>query len=330
MLLKDAVVRDFLDEGDKDASPREEEPRPGIRPSKTVVGSGTMSTIWQRLLRRTVHREPNPFYAPLDYGRAYEDLDPRKMAKEVVSATERRKKAQREYLRNHPNYNVSLFLFRPSNPIRRLCQRIVGPGRGGDRIEGLAPSVPIWYAFSAFVYAAIIAMVLLACVTTPLYQREYFTTHEFSVRNWFVWTDMGFAVLFTFEALVKVIADGFFWTPNAYFRGSWGFIDGIVLLTLWVNVATSLLNEGQITRTVGAFKALRALRLLNVSDSTRDHFHSLIVRGWWKLFSVSLCYCRDIMLLTCTGCVCVSQLVDSIRHLRIEPLRWTIPGLQRW
>jgi hypothetical protein len=96
MLLKDAVVRDFLDEGAGDESPHEEEPRPGIRPSKTIVGSGIMSTFWQRLLRRTVHREPNPFYAPLDFGRAYEDLDPRTMAKEVVSATEKRKKAQRE------------------------------------------------------------------------------------------------------------------------------------------------------------------------------------------------------------------------------------------
>lgn len=329
MLLKDAVVRDFLDEGDGDALPGEEEPRPGIRPSKTIVGSGTMSTIWQRLLRRTGYGEPNPFYAPLDYGRAYEDLDARKMAKEVVSATEKRKRAQREYLRNNPNYNVSLFLFKPGNPIRRLCQRVVGPGRGGDRIDGLAPSVPVWYAFSAFVYAAIIAMVLLACVTTPLYQREYFTTHKFSVRNWFVWTDMGFAVVFTFEALVKVIADGFFWTPNAYFRGSWGFIDGIVLSTLWINVATSLLNEGQITRTVGAFKALRALRLLNVSDSTRDHFHSLIVRGWWKLFSVGFSPSYAVASLTRTGCIRVSQLADSVRHIRIEPLRWAIADVQR-
>ncbi|RMZ68925.1 calcium channel subunit cch1 [Pyrenophora seminiperda CCB06] len=287
MLLKDAVVRDFLDEGNGNDSPAEEDPRPGIHPAKTVVGSGIMSTWWQRLLRRIVHREPNPFYAPLDFGRAYEDLDPRRMAKEVVSATERRKKAQREYLRNHPNYNVSLFMFRVHNPIRKLCQRIVGPGRGGDRIEGVAPSVPIWYAFSAFIYAAIIAMVLLACITTPLYQRQYFMTHEFSVKNWFVWVDMGFAVLFTIEALIKVIADGFFWTPNAYFRGSWGFIDGVVLITLWINVGTSFMNEGQVTRTVGAFKALRALRLLNISDSARDHFHSLIVRGWWKLFSAA-------------------------------------------
>ncbi|KAI4924970.1 uncharacterized protein J4E92_007007 [Alternaria infectoria] len=287
MLLKDAVVRDFLDEADGSESPQEEDPRPGIRPAKTIVGSGTMSTIWQRFQRRIIHREPNPFYAPLDFGRAYEDLDPRSMAKEVVSATERRKKAQREYLRNHPNYNVSLFIFRANNPIRKLCQRVVGPGRGGDRIEGVAPSVPVWYAFSAFIYAAIIAMVLLACITTPLYQREYFMTHEFSVKNWFVWVDMGFAVLFSIEALIKVIADGFFWTPNAYFRGSWGFIDGIVLITLWVNVGTSFLNEGQVTRTVGAFKALRALRLLNISDSARNHFHALIVRGWWKLFSAA-------------------------------------------
>lgn len=288
MLLKDAVVRDFLDEGDGSESPHDDAPQPGIRPAMTLgVASGTFSSLWQQFLRRIIHREPNPFYAPLDFGRAYEDLDPRRMAKEVVSATEKRKKAQREYLRNHPNYNVSLFLFRPHNPIRKICQRIVGPGRGGDRIEGVAPSVPVWYAFSAFIYAAIIAMVLLACVTTPLYQREYFQKHEFSVQNWFVWTDLGFAVLFTIEALIKVIADGFFWTPNAYFRGSWGFIDGVVLVTLWVNVGTSLYNEGQITRTVGAFKALRALRLLNVSDSARDHFHSLIVRGWWKLFSAA-------------------------------------------
>jgi hypothetical protein len=286
MLLKDAIVRDFLNESDLN-SPNGDEPRPGIKPSRTTMGKQMYMSIWTRIKNRIVHRDPNPFYAPLDFGRAYEELDPRRMAKEVVSATERRKKAQREYLRKHPSYNVSLFLFKPNNPIRKICQRIVGPGRGGDRIEGVAPSVPVWYAFSAFIYAAIIAMVLLACVTTPLYQKDYFKTHQFSVKNWFVFTDMGFALLFSVEAIIKVIADGFFWTPNAYFRGSWGFIDGVVLVTLWVNVAASLYNEGQITRTVGAFKALRALRLLNISDSARDHFHSVILRGGWKIISAA-------------------------------------------
>jgi hypothetical protein len=129
-------------------------------------------------------------------------------------------------------------------------------------------------------------MVVLACVTTPLYQKEYFNRHTFNVRNWFVWADLAFAVIFTVEAIIKVIADGFFWTPNAYFRSSWGFIDGLVLVTFWVNVVTSLSNDGAVSRAIGFFKALRALRLLNVSDSARDTFHSLIIVAGWKILSV--------------------------------------------
>jgi len=177
-------------------------------------------------------------------------------------------------------------LFKPSNPIRRFCQRIVGPGRGSERFDGVEPSGFVWYAFSAFLYLCIIVMVILACVTTPLYQREYFLSHSFSVRNWFVFADLGFGVVFTAEAIIKIIADGFFWTPNAYYRSTWGFIDGLVLVTLWINVIASLTNDGAISRAVGAFKALRALRLLNVSDSARNTFHSLILVGGWKVLSV--------------------------------------------
>jgi voltage-dependent calcium channel len=290
MLLKDAVVKDFLDDqGDVGTSAPDDQPKT-LRTAPTVnmaVSGGILSSWWGRIVKKVSNREPNPFYSRLQFSRAYEDLDPSQMAKEVVSATERRKRAQREYLIKHPKYNVSLFIFKPHNALRRICQRIVGPGRGDKRIEGVEPSIPVWYAFSAFIYAAIVAMVLLACVTTPVFQKEYFNEHTFSVQNWFVFTDMGFAVLFTVEAAIKVIADGFFWTPNAYFRGSWGFIDGIVLITLWINVITQLLNQGDVSRIVGAFKALRALRLLNVSDSARDLFQSLIIEGIGKLLSAA-------------------------------------------
>ena len=287
MLLKDAVVHDFLDEPEDEDG----EPGHGVEPdiSPPEKPKNRISTFILDKLNLLINgRDPNPFYSRIKFSRAYEDLDPRTMAKEVVSATEQRKKAQRQYLQRHPRYNVSLFIFTPSNTIRRLCQRVVGPGRGSERIEGVNPVRPIWYAFSAVIYAAIVAMVVLATVTTPLYQREYFIAHGYSVRNWFVWTDMGFAAVFTIEAVIKVIADGFFFTPNAYFRGSWGFIDGLVLVTLWINVVTSLYNDGGVTRAVGAFKALRALRLLNVSDSARNTFHSVIVLGGWKVLSAAL------------------------------------------
>jgi hypothetical protein len=288
MLLKDAVVKDFLD--DEAAEAQEPETQtPATDRDTPAATSGFLSSIRDKFKRRVWNREPNPFYSNIQFSRT-DDIDARTMAKEALTQTSQRKRAQREYLARHPGYNNALFIFKPDNPIRRFCQRIVGPGRGSERIDGVEPNRVVWYAFSAFIYAAIVAMVLLACVTTPLYQKEYFDKHEFSVKNWFVWSDMAFALLFTVEAGIKVIADGFFWTPNAYFRSSWGAIDFIVLVTFWINVITSLLNDGTVSRAIGAFKALRALRLLNVSDSARETFHSLIIVGGWKVFSVSSVY----------------------------------------
>ncbi|KAL9633351.1 MAG: hypothetical protein Q9204_003437 [Flavoplaca sp. TL-2023a] len=287
MLVKETVLRDFLDELEPMPNVAEEDGGM-IRSSTAPIRSGLLSAVWGKILGIFGNREPNPFYSRLQFSRAQEELDPRTMAREVVSATEQRKRAQRQYLQKHPTYNTSLFLFAPEHPLRRLCQHIVGPGRGSHRYGGVRPIKPLWYGFSAIIYAAIVVMVILACVSTPLYQREYFANRGgYTVRNWFVWTDMSFAIIFTLEALIKVIADGFFWTPNAYFRGSWGFIDGLVLITLWINVITSLYKDGAVSRAVGAFKALRALRLLNVSDTARDTFHSVIVLGGWKVLSAA-------------------------------------------
>jgi hypothetical protein len=289
MLLKDAVVHEFLDEEQNSQEERDrpkEQRRVSAMPeggAQEIIQPGWISLLWTKVSTLIMRREPNPFYSRLKFSRAYEELDPRTMAREVVTAAEQRKRDQREYLIKHPNYNKSLFIFHRDHPVRRLCQRIVGPGRGHQRVEGVDPYKPVWYAFSAFIYTTIVAMVLLACITTPLYQRQFYRTD----RNWFVYTDLSFAIVFTVEATIKVIADGFFWTPNAFFRSSWGFIDGLVLVTLWVSVGGSLREDWNVSRAIGAFKALRALRLLNVSDSAKDTFHSVIIVGGWKVVAAA-------------------------------------------
>lgn len=293
MLLEDAIVGEFLDENHQEGTPTERAQRENAQPppDSAVDQHGdrnVFSQMWTKTTNSILRREPNPFYSKLKFSRAYEEMDPKTMAQEVVSAAEERKVAQRKYLAKHPYYNKALFIFAPDNPVRKLCQRIVGPGRGNQRVEGVDPYKPVWYAFSAFIYAAIVAMVVLACYTTPMYQRTYFLERSNTSTGWFVYTDMSFAIVFTAEAVVKVIADGFFWTPNAYFRGSWGFIDGVVLITLWINVVSSLKNDWGVSRAIGAFKALRALRLLNVSDSAKDTFHSVIIVGGWKVISVGV------------------------------------------
>lgn len=305
MLMKDAVVREFLEE--EISSENDNRDQPSLERSATagegLMGPpGVLSRAWETISRSIIRREPNPFYTRLKIPRGYEELDPQKMAQEVVWAEKKRKQAQKDYLIEHPYYNTSLFLFKPDNPVRRICQKIVGPGRGVQRVEGVEPYRPVWYAFSGFVYAAIVAMVILACITTPIYQWKYLD----SGRNWFIWTDLGFAILFTIEAIIKVIADGVFWTPNAYLRSSWGFIDGVVLVTLWISVGTSLRYEQAASRAIGAFKALRALRLLNFSDSAKNTFHSVIIVGGWKVIAVrtpsppklpfSECFCTDFRL----------------------------------
>ncbi|SPN97819.1 related to voltage gated Ca2+ channel [Cephalotrichum gorgonifer] len=285
MLLKEAVVKEFLDD---EAGPLQESdgPQGPVRQYTMAMGDitpGILSTLWGKLTAKIGGKEPNPFYSNIRFDGPNETLDPRQMAQQAVSATSARRKAQREYLARHPSYNNSLFIFTPHNPIRRLCQRLVGPGRGSQRFDGVEPNKVAWYTFSAFIYVVIVAMVILACITTPLYQKEYRENHEFSARNWYVWTDLAFAGVFTIEAMIKVVADGFFWTPNAYYRSSWGVIDAVVLISLWIYVFTLLANDGAVSRAVGAFKALRALRLLNISSSAQDTFHNVIIWGMWKI-----------------------------------------------
>lgn len=289
MLLKDAVVREFLDE-----EADEPTPEPGLqhRATTNLLGDAKgsrMGRFWHKMVRRVTRREPNPFYQHINLDQLKDTtLNAREMAQQAVSAATTRRRAQREYLARHPTYNVSLYIFKPQNKIRRLCQRLVGPARGSERFDGVEPNKFAWYIYSAFIYAVVLAMVIIACITTPLYQREH-QQDKFgqSAFKWYVWTDLIFALIFTGEAVIKTIADGLISTPNAYLRSSWGFLDTVVLITLWINVFTLFINDGAISRAIGAVKALRALRLLNVSNSARDTFHSVIIVGWWKLFGVS-------------------------------------------
>lgn len=282
-LLNEAVVKEFLDEEHEGAAILQDD-----NISLLPVNHGNIFTkTWQKITHRLQNKEPNPFYTNIRFDGPNVALGPREIAVKVQSATAARRRAQREYLARHPTYNDSLYIFKPKNKLRLWCQSLVGPARGQERPEGVEPNTFAWGIFSAVIYAAVLAMVIIACVTTPLYQKEYKERHQFSVTNWYVWTDLAFTILFTVEAVIKIIADGLLWTPNAYLRSSWGLLDGVVLVTLWINAITLLVNDGAISRAIGAFKALRALRLLSFSRTASRTFHSLILIGWWKVLGAA-------------------------------------------
>lgn len=213
-------------------------------------------------------------------------LNPNTMAKDAVLAHQKQRAHQADFLKSNPHINKSLWIFTPDNPIRRACQLVVAPSRG-ERLEGIDPNPIAWWCFSAITYAAIVCIVVLACITTPIYQIQYFAIHGESKFNWITWTDIAFAIIFTIEAVIKIIADGFLLTPNAYIRNVWNDIDFFVLLTLWINVAADLTDRGTLSRAFRAFKALRALRLVNISETARQTFQDIIISGFWNILSAA-------------------------------------------
>lgn len=192
---------------------------------------------------------------------------------------------RREYLQAHPDYNKSLMLFRPDNKIRLACQRIVAPSYG-TRFEGPNPKPIVWYLFSMFMLLATVGLVVIAAIATPIYFKTL-SEKTSGTMNWIIMTDIVFVVIFSLESIIKIIADGLYFTPNAYLRSVWGIIDFVVLITLWVNLLQELGNQFAAARLIRAFKALRALRLLSFSPKAQELFHIVIIVGIWKLFTAA-------------------------------------------
>lgn len=239
------------------------------------------------LEKRRAQNIDNPFHDPNEI-KGYENRhhpNTESMVTELIRTKNEIEKQQREYLEKHPDYNRSLKIFGPNHPLRVLCQKIVAPSYG-TRIEGTNPRPIMWYMFSIAMLLSTVGLVVIAVIVTPIYYKELIDTHP--GMNWFILTDAMFVGIFSLESIIKIIADGLYFTPNAYLRSVWGIIDFGVLITLWVNLIQQVTNHNKASRLIRAFKALRALRLLSFSSKAQELFHNVIIVGVWKLFTASI------------------------------------------
>ncbi|RIA89873.1 Ion transport protein [Glomus cerebriforme] len=192
-----------------------------------------------------------------------------------------------DFLAAHPNYDASLWFLSPRNRFRRFCQLLVKSSHG-NRVYGTPPS-PTWnFIFDVFIYLCIIASVTLAAYVNLLYQKEYYEKNGNIKYPWFWITDVVFTGIFTLEFFIKIIADGFLLTPNAYLLDVWNQLDFFVLITLYINISIAPTSTGGVAKTVRAFKALRALRLINFSSSMKDTFYSILIAGAPRIIDASL------------------------------------------
>ncbi|KAG0294302.1 calcium channel protein, partial [Dissophora globulifera] len=181
----------------------------------------------------------------------------------------------------------TLFIFGPDNKFRRSLQRFVTPGRG-NRIEGERENVLLSRPFNLFITLAIVACVIVAAITTPVWRLHQSRLDPSQQSVVIRISDYVFPAIFTVEFFIRVIADGFIFTPDAYLLNLWNQIDFFVLLSLYAPLLANISHAQGSSRFFRSLKALRALRLINQSAYIKSTFHAVLVAGFPQLFDATM------------------------------------------
>lgn len=208
-------------------------------------------------------------------------------AEDANDAMYERRAQKADFIRDHPSYDKTFWVFSQKNWLRKACQKVVQPANGG-RIFG-APYSPIAHPiFQLILLLTVIGGIVVESIATPIYRRNFFKAHGFVRGAWFDIAESAFGFTLVIEFFIKIVADGFLFTPNAYIRSIWNMLDFIVMVGILVNVTTGLIFIGGLSRFTRSLKALRALRLITLIDRMRNTFQSLIISGASRILDAAI------------------------------------------
>ncbi|CAN3374403.1 hypothetical protein DIURU_000718 [Diutina rugosa] len=287
LLLSGSAINDFIDETEVDSE--EQEIREGSRNWRS-----RFSKWWRRRYGWAKRKVDNPFFESAHlkskHNALVEEFNPSQFAHKILQERNALVSKQNKFLMENPRFNNVFYVIAPRHPLRRFCQRLVKPSYG-TRVNGVEPYKYVSEALTVFAFLATIALVVTTSYMTPLYRKQEFEKTG-TQYNWTFWIEVAFVVCFSLEFLIKVIADGFFFTPNAYCRSPWNIIDLIVLISIWIELIASLKSAGNVVRVVRGLKALRTFRLLTVSETATHIFHNTLLTGFTKIIEamfISFC-----------------------------------------
>lgn len=205
------------------------------------------------------------------------------MRKDIAAEAVRVKRGiQKEFILDHPGYDHSLFVFKQGNPLRTFCQRLV-PSAYDDRIFGKRHIRTAEFVIRYVALITTIASIAIAAIATPRYRKAYYSHHGLTRTTWFDMSEVVILAIFWLEAIIKIIADGAFFTPNGYLRSLWNAMDFVILLCLSINTVTSLIYIGGLSRFTRALMATRALRLITLTR-LKDTLYTIFISGAKSLF----------------------------------------------
>lgn len=206
---------------------------------------------------------------------------------DVKDLTNERRAQKADFIRDHPTYDKPFWILSQKNPLRRVCQKLVTPSNG-ERIFGARPSRIAHPIFQMVLLFTVVGGIVVESIATPIYRREYYQQFGPVRGSWFDMAEAAFGFTLLVEFIIKIVADGFLFTPNAYIRSIWNILDLLILVGLLVNVTTGLIFIGGLSRLTRSLKALRALRLITLFEKMRSTFESLIISGASRIMDAAL------------------------------------------
>ncbi|KAI8378320.1 Ion transport protein-domain-containing protein [Blakeslea trispora] len=186
-----------------------------------------------------------------------QDADEAPLDYDVIAAEENRA-AQKEDM---PVVN-SLFFFSENSRIRNWCRKLVGYSSSDSQAE--KQNLFNWIVMACVLVS--ILMVILDEPSTRLLRKDTSKADVYST------IEIALSIVFLVEVSIRIIADGFLLTPNAYLRNHWNQLDLSVIL---LNIGTIFISYENTPRGLSTFRSLRILRLIRYFDGVRDIFVSL-------------------------------------------------------
>jgi len=141
--------------------------------------------------------------------------------------------------------------------------------------------------------------------------------------------DVWLTIFFTLEAMLKVIAWGFFWDRNSYLRDVWNWLDFVVVLTAWASFVPGGAADG--LGFFRVFRALRPLRSLNAVPQMKVLVNT-VISSVPKLGNVSAVGAFLFLVFGIIGVTLMSGTFNRLCHIDPKPvLMFTNnTGVQCW
>ncbi|KAG0004465.1 calcium channel protein [Entomortierella chlamydospora] len=171
---------------------------------------------------------------------------------------DRQNAEMQEFLEAHPMHDRSLFLLPSHNRFRQWCRRLVGPRSGRQLVT--------MNRFNWFIFLCILASICVVIADDPVDRRKDLLT-EYTTRQDVIGDiDYVITIIFIVEQCLRILADGFFFTPNAYLRDIWNFLDLFVVVTSCVKTFAQIDHLYNASRAIRALSCLRVLRIIRYFD----------------------------------------------------------------